>query len=230
MKEPQKKEGGARQTILNVFGVILCVIFIPVIILNVVMIVKSYTQPDEMPSVFGVSPVIVLSGSMSPAFEAGDMIFVQKTDPYALQVNDVICYMEEESAVTHRIVEIQERDGAPLYITKGDANNAADAVPVTVDQVKGKYMGFCISKLGNLAMFMQSTIGMVVFIVGPLLLIVLWDVVRRALASRRNAGESQKLRQETEQLQQELERLRAQAGQAASGQSGGENGGQDTLP
>lgn len=130
MKEPQEKKGGALQTVFNILGIVLCVIFIPIIILNVVMIVRSYIDPDRIPSVFGYSPVIVLSGSMSPAFEAGDMIIIQKTDPYTLKVNDVICYMEEESAVTHRIMDVQQEDGQILYITQGDANNTEDATPV----------------------------------------------------------------------------------------------------
>lgn len=217
MKEPRKKEGGVLQTVLNVFGVILCVIFIPVIILNVIMIVKSYTQPDEIPSVFGVSPVIVLSGSMSPEFEAGDMIIIQKTDPYTLKVNDVICYLEEESAVTHRIMEVQQQDGKPLYITKGDANNTEDTTPVTPDQIRGRYAGVKFTGVGNFAVFLQSTPGMLIFIGGPVLLFILWDVIRRAISSRQTKKERQKLKdesadkqQELEEMEKELQRLRAQ--------------------
>lgn len=217
MKEPRKKEGGVLQTVLNVFGVILCVIFIPVIILNVIMIVKSYTQPDEIPSVFGVSPVIVLSGSMSPEFEAGDMIIIQKTDPYTLKVNDVICYLEEESAVTHRIMEVQQQDGKPLYITKGDANNTEDTTPVTPDQIRGRYAGVKFAGVGNFAVFLQSTPGMLIFIGGPVLLFILWDVIRRAISSRQTKKERQKLKdesadkqQELEEMEKELQRLRAQ--------------------
>ncbi len=217
VKEPQKKRNGPLQTVLNVFGVVLCVLFIPIIILNVVMIVRSYTDPEHIPSVFGVSPVVVLSGSMSPAFEAGDMIFIQKTDPYTLKVNDVICYLEEESAVTHRIMEVQQQDGSPLYITQGDANNTEDATPVSPQQVQGKYTGVKIAGAGEFAMFLQSTPGMLLFIGGPILLFILWDVFRRMAAGKENRRERKKLQeessskqQEMEAMEKELERLRAQ--------------------
>lgn len=217
-REPGKK-GGPLQVLLNILGVALCVIFIPIIILNVVMIVRSYTSPDAIPSVFGYSPVIVLSGSMSPAFEAGDMILLQKADPATLQVGDVVCYMEEESAVTHRIVEIQEADGQPLFVTKGDANNAEDLVPVTAGQIQGKYTGIALSGAGEFAMFLQSTPGMLIFIGGPILLILLWDVLRRMISSRKDRREreeeSSAQQRERQAMEEELARLRAQVGQPA---------------
>lgn len=222
-KEPQARKGGALQTIFNIFGILLCVIFVPIIILNVVMIVRSYTDPDNIPSVFGYSPVIVLSGSMSPAFETGDMIIIQKTDPYTLKVNDVICYMEEESAVTHRIMEVQQEDGRVFYITQGDANNTEDATPVMPEQIQGKYTGTKITGAGNFAIFLQSTPGMLIFIGGPVLLFVLWDLIRRIIMNRHTTKEKQKLQaesvdkqQELEEMERELQRLRAQV-------NGGEN-------
>lgn len=223
-KEPRREKRGAAQTVLNVLGVILCVIFVPIIILNVVMIVKSYTDSDQIPSVFGYAPIIVLSGSMSPEFETGDMILVKRTtDPYSLQVGDVITYLEEESAVTHRIIEVQTGGTVPRFVTQGDANDTQDTSPVQGDQVWGKYTGIHIPRLGEFAIFMQSTVGMVVFIVGPLLLIVLWDVLRRFLASRKSGNEAEKLRQEQAAMAEELERLRAQVGQTAEQQPGGED-------
>lgn len=221
VREPNKEKSGALQKVFNVLGVILCVIFIPIIIINVVMIVRSYTDTDSIPSVFGYSPVIVLSGSMSPEFEAGDMILIKKTDPETLKVGDVICYLEEEVAVTHRIIEIQNDGGTTYYITRGDANNTEDATPVTPAQVQGKYTDMHFAKLGDFAMFLQSTPGMLIFIGGPILLFLLWDIFRRVLTSRRMAGEQRKLQaesagrqQEMEAMEQELQRLRAQVNAA----------------
>ncbi len=225
--EAVKKKSSPLQTVFNVLGVLLCVIFIPIIILNVVMIVRSYTDPDHIPSVFGYSPVIVLSGSMSPAFETGDMIILQKTDPYTLKVNDVICYMEEESAVTHRIMEVQQQDGAPVYVTRGDANNAEDTTPVLPEQVQGKYTGIRIAGAGDFAMFLQSTPGMLIFIGGPVLLFILWDVVRRVISNRQTKKEKKLLRQESsskqqemEEMEKELQRLRAQVGEKVPPEDG----------
>lgn len=211
----EKPKASVAQKVLNVVGVVLCVIFIPLIIANLTLIIKTYTSPEKLPSVFGISPVIVLSGSMEPEFAAGDMIFVQKVDTATLKVDDVICYMEgEDTAITHRIMEVQQQDGKTMYVTQGDANNVFDDTPVAAENVQGKYTGIHIPQLGNLAVFMQTPAGMIIFIVGPLLLFVLWDVIRRMLSGRKGSGKEQ-------ELQAELERLRAQVG-AANGEQAAE--------
>lgn len=205
-----KKERGTAHLIANIIGVVLCVIFIPVIVLNMILIVRSYADPEKIPTVFGISPVIVMSNSMYPEFAAGDMIFLQTTDPNTLRVGDVICYYAEgdkEAAVTHRIVDTQtQQDGQPAFITRGDANNTEDRIAVTSDMVQGKYVGLSIPGLGNVAIFLQSPLGMVICVVCPLLLLLLWDIARRMLSSRKKAGTEQ-------EMAAELERLRAQVAQ-----------------
>lgn len=232
-RTPQKGKNGPLQVLGNVLGVILCIVFIPIIILNVVMIVRSYTDSEHIPSVFGYSPVVVLSGSMSHTFETGDMILLQKVDPANLKVGDVICFKEEETVVTHRIMEIQNsEDGTPMYITKGDANNAEDLVPVFPDQVQGIYTGVRLPGLGYFANFLQEPLGMILFIGGPVLLLLLWDVFRRSAQGRRSSRETKRLQEESagrEQelaaMEQELERLRAQVkNEARENEEDGEGG------
>lgn len=68
--------------------------------------------------------LIVTSGSMSPEFEAGDLIMIVRVDPYELKVDDIITFSTEDGKLlTHRIVELK-KDGE--IITKGDANKTAD--------------------------------------------------------------------------------------------------------
>ena len=40
----------------TVTGAVLCVLLIPVIIINLILIVGSYRNPDELPGVFGIKP------------------------------------------------------------------------------------------------------------------------------------------------------------------------------
>lgn len=218
MEETRKKareKKGVLHTVTNVIGIVLCVIFIPLIIFNMVIIVKSYTNPDKLPTVFGVSPVIVLSGSMWPEFNAGDMILIKETDPAALKEGDVICYFADgpESAVTHRIVEIQEQEGQRVFVTRGDANNTEDTIVVTPDMVQGKYMDIYIAGLGNVAVFLQSTSGMLLCILTPLGLFVLWDVIRRLIFSKKEKKEAAAAQAQTQSMEEELQRLRAQLAQ-----------------
>ncbi len=199
-RQEKKSSGGV---LINVLGGILCLIFIPIILINLVLITKTYTDADHIPSVAGYSPVICLSDSMEPTFAAGDMIFIRHTDdPAGLSQGDVICYLTGESiAVTHRIAEVTQVDGEVRYVTRGDANNTADQLAVSPEQVEGVYTGIHIAKLGSLAMFMQTTTGMIVFIICPLLILVGWDVLRRSMDARREKARTQELEARLKELE-----------------------------
>ena len=159
-------------SVRSVMGGILCVIFIPVIFINLTLIISTYTKPGEMPGVFGIKPAIVLSGSMEPVIQTGDMIFLHSTDPARLQTGDVICYLDSGQAITHRIVGIREGE---------------DGQAVSADQVQGIWRGGKIPGMGSGIMFMQSAAGMILFMICPLCLFILWDIWRRRRLDREEA-------------------------------------------
>lgn len=199
-----KEKNGLLQKIVGAVGIALCVVFVPLLLINVTLIVKSYTSPDKVPDFLGYKPFIVLSGSMEPSIMTGDMVFVKETDPDSLKVGDVIAYKSGSAVVTHRIVEVKSENGETRYVTQGDANNAADQSLVKPADVEGIYQRR-VAGAGNLAMFMQTTTGMILFVVCPLVLFVLWDVIHRQLESRKEVSR-------TKELEMELERLRAEKG------------------
>ena len=199
-----KEKNGLLQKIVGAVGIALCVVFVPLLLINVTLIVKSYTSPDKVPDFLGYKPFIVLSGSMEPSIMTGDMVFVKETDPDSLKVGDVIAYKSGSAVVTHRIVEVKSENGETRYVTQGDANNAADQSLVKPADVEGIYQRR-VAGAGNLAMFMHTTTGMILFVVCPLVLFVLWDVIRRQLESRKEVSR-------TKELEMELERLRAEKG------------------
>ena len=204
-KETQKNTSPGR-VVLTAVSILLCVVLGLMLVCNIAIIVKGTLQPGTPPSVLGITPLVVLSGSMSgdaeDHIEIGDLIFVDKADPDALEVGDVIAYMEGSVVITHRIVRIQTAaDGTLLFTTKGDANNTEDLLPVPEQDLVGIYKGR-IPKVGDFAIFLQTPLGMILFIGVPVLAFILYDIIRR---QRYAARESQK----TAQLEAELERLRA---------------------
>lgn len=186
----------------GIVGLVLCIVFVPVILVNAALIAGSFLHPDELPGVFGVKPAVVLSGSMEPTIQTGDLIAVTDCDPTALHEGDVVCYLSSGKAITHRIASVTTgEDGQLRYVTQGDANNAADRLPVTVDQVQGVWSGMRLPGAGNAILFMQTPAGMVLFIVCPLALFFAWDVWRR-----RRLDKAEETR--TAQLERELAALR----------------------
>ena len=200
-----KGKQGLFQTVL---GAGLCMIFIPVIILNLLLIVSTYLHPETLPGVLGIKPVIVLSGSMEPEIMAGDLIFLHNTDTADLKEGDVICYLISGKAVTHRIIEVTAGDdGLPRYITRGDANNVEDRLAVREDQIQGIWRGGRIEGLGNKILAMQTPVGMLITILCPLLLFILWDVWFRRREDRK---ELRRGAEERAQLEAELESVKRQ--------------------
>lgn len=203
-------ENKRRISIQTIVGGILCLIFIPVIIVNLILIFGTYLHPDEMPGVFGIKPVIVLSGSMEPEIMTGDLIFLHNVDTEDLKEGDVVCYLTSGKSVTHRIMQVTTGDdGQPRYITQGDANNVADRLAVSADQIQGIWKGGRIVGLGQTIMAIQTPLGLVITIMCPLLLFILWDVWVRRRADKaemlRSAKEKEELEAELEAMRQRLE-------------------------
>lgn len=192
--------------VFTIVGIVLCVILIPILLMNITLIIKSYTNKDEVPKIGGYCPLIVLTGSMEPEINSGDLIIVKQIDGADVKERDVIAFFDPDgngqSILTHRVISIVEKDGKTAFATKGDANNTEDRLPVTEDKLVGIYQ-FRIPGMGSVAMFMQTTTGLIVCVVLPLVLLVGYDVIRRRRFEKNN-------QQDTAALLAELEALKAE--------------------
>lgn len=190
--------------ILTIIGTILCIVLIPILVINCILIVKSYTS-EEVPSVAGSLPLIVLTDSMYPLIESGDLIICHTAEPEEIQVDDVISFFDPagngSSIVTHRVLEVTEQNGEIAWRTKGDNNNAEDRLLVPADKLVAVYEGTRLAGFGNVALFMQTTPGLIVCVVCPILVLVAYDMIRRRVYEKSN-------KQDTDQLLAELEELR----------------------
>ena len=187
----------------KVISVIIIIVLLPVLFVNGVILLNSIIHPDKVPSFFGWKPFIVLSGSMETEIYSGDLVVVKDVGTKGLKVNDIIAFKSGDIVVTHRIVEIINEDGTIKYKTKGDNNNTQDVGEVLPEQVEGLYK-FKVRKLGNLAMFMQTPIGMVACLSIPLLLLVLVHM-KESKEDRKYINEKMK---KQKQMEQEIEELK----------------------
>ena len=205
-KMRQKEQTTLKHKILSVIGTILCVILIPILAINVTLIAKSYINSEEVPSVGGWLPLIVLTDSMYPEIHSGDLIICHTEDAENIKVGDVISFFDPAgngtSIVTHRVTEVTTEDGELAFRTKGDANNVEDSMLVPADKLVAVYQNR-IPSMGNVAMFMQTTQGLIICVVCPILLLVGYDMIRR-----RKYEKSSK--EDTDALLRELAELRAQ--------------------
>ena len=204
MSKSTTSNSSTMHKILTVIVTVLCSILIPILIINCILIIKSYTS-EEVPSVAGTLPLIVLTDSMYPVIESGDLIICHTAEPEEIQVGDVIAFFDPagngSSIVTHRVMEVTEQGGQIAWRTKGDNNNTEDRLLVTGDKLVAVYEGTRLDGFGNVALFMQTTPGLIVCVVCPILLLVGYDMVRRKMYEKAN-------KKDTDQLLAELEELR----------------------
>ena len=202
----QKEQTTLKHKILSVIGTILCVILIPILAINVTLIAKSYINSEKVPSIGGILPLIVLTDSMYPEIHSGDLIICHTEDAENVKEGDIISFFDPAgngtSIVTHRVTEVTTEGGELAFRTKGDANNVEDSMPVPADKLVAVYRNR-IPNMGNVAMFMQTTTGLIVCVVCPILLLVGYDMIRR-----RKYEKSSK--EDTDALLRELAELRAQ--------------------
>ena len=93
--------------------------------------------PLTLPKLFGVKIYGVLTGSMTPSYPVGGVVYVVEAEADEVAVGDVITYRmgtASDEVITHRVKEIE--DG--FFITKGDANPNVDPEPVAFERLIGR--------------------------------------------------------------------------------------------
>lgn len=206
----KKEKTTTRHKVLTVFGTILCIILIPILVINCTLIIKSFTNKDVVPSFGSRIPMIILTDSMYPEIESGDLIICRQTDAEEVQVGDIICFFDPAgngtSTVTHRVMEITtDENGGLAWVTKGDANNAEDQMKVPAEKLVGVY-STRIAGAGNIAMFMQTTQGLIICVICPIILLVAYDIIRRRRYEKKNQDDTQALMAELEALRAEKQK------------------------
>lgn len=161
-------------------------------IISVLLVLISFVLPRAI----GAIPLTVLSGSMEPTFNPGDLIVtmpLKAKEVKTLKRGDVITFQPKSGSpvlITHRIVSVGFAiSGETVFVTKGDANNAQDP-SIKAEQVKGRYL-YHIPYLGFLANAVPATdkplimkiIGVALFVwAGFQLLSMLWDKKKKKKA------------------------------------------------
>ena len=214
VKTKDKKKGTATHRTLTIVGILICVLLIPILVVNITLIVKSYTAPDEVPSLFGVVPMLVGDGEMEPDIVKGDLVIAKVVDPADVKDGDVILFFDtnkknQGKVLTQRVVKtVVDDKGEITWETErigkraeGEKdNNAVFTVPAK--NLVARWDGTRIPVVGSIAIFMQTIPGMIVCVALPVLLLVAYDFIREKKADK-------KKKNETDALLAELEALRA---------------------
>eukprot|EP00056_Hartaetosiga_gracilis_P019014 m.12678 g.12678 ORF g.12678 m.12678 type:complete len:191 (+) comp7292_c0_seq2:117-689(+) len=114
----EMKNLSSRQMLFQVINFLL-------IVLSALMIWKGMvvTLGSESPI------VVVLSGSMEPAFHRGDLLFLSCHNDVPFRVGEIVVFKVDgrDIPIVHRIIKVHEdEDGKVQFLTKGDNNRVDD--------------------------------------------------------------------------------------------------------
>lgn len=133
-----------------------------------------------LPSVFGLGqPHVVLSGSMAPLLQPGDLVLLRPAAPTGIAQGDVIAYRGAAGGawVLHRVSIVEWTDHGLQFLTSGDANAEADPAPVAAADVAGVYV-YHVPAYGHFVLLAKSKAGILVFVIAPSILIVARGLLR----------------------------------------------------
>lgn len=180
------------------FKIIKVILTIFIVILASVIIVQRVS--NNKLSIGGIQIFTIISESMVPKYQIGDMLVAEKVAAKDLKVGDDLVYIGKvgdfkDKIVTHQIINIGEKDGKYEFITKGIANDVEDPI-VNEDQIYGKViyksliLSWCSKLINNLYGFY-----FVIFV--PMVILIFIDVLeeinikkkREAYLKNKNQGE-----------------------------------------
>lgn len=203
------------QKVVNIVAIVLCVILIPILVMNCILIVKGLISPNEVPSIFGRIPLIVLTESMDPEIKSGDLIICDEVDPKELNEGDVISFFDPDgngsTIVTHRIIGVitDTKTGELSFRTKGDNNNIEDRLSVPDENIVGIWSEIRFWQLGSVLLFTQSPIGIILCIFLPVAAFAAYEIIKR----RKQDKEKQS---DIDKLKAELEAMKASVGESSA--------------
>ena len=134
--------------------------------------------------------MVVQSGSMQPEIKMGGIVVVKPADDY--KIGEIITFqsVKNKESITHRIYDVKIVGGEPLYITKGDANNAPDPREVSKREIIGKVL-FNIPYIGYAVDFAKKPLGFALIIIIPAAIIIFGEVkkIYGEIKKRKKKGE-----------------------------------------
>jgi signal peptidase I len=130
------------------------------------------------PHVFGYRTMTMLTGSMAPEIEPGDITVVTPVSVADVTEGMVISYhmpIGDKSLVTHRVVSVQHgEDGSVTVQTKGDANEAIDPWTATLTGDTAYEVRAVVPELGHLIQALRAPVVSQVLLYGAPALLAGW--------------------------------------------------------
>lgn len=151
------------------------------IVASVLFVVILQRASNNDIALGGIRIFNIVSESMVPKYNIGDVLVVKSIEPQNIKVGDEIAYIGQESTfnqkiVTHQVIKIDYENGEYIFHTKGIANILEDPL-VHQNQVFGKvvYKIWILSLISKIL----SNVYVVFFgIFVPIVILIFWTILK----------------------------------------------------
>ena len=130
------------------------------------------------PHVFGYRTMTMLTGSMAPEIELGDITVVTPLAVEDVTAGMVIAYhipIDDHRVVTHRVVAVERGlDGSVTVQTKGDANEAADPWKATLQGDTAWQVDAVVPEVGHVVQALRTPVVSMALRYGAVALVAGW--------------------------------------------------------
>jgi signal peptidase len=132
-----------------------------------------------VPVAFGLHPMTVLTGSMRPTIQPGDMVVDEPISPSQIRVGDIVTFREPHGTrtITHRVRDISISEGQARVTTRGDANDTVEKWQVPVTGSVGRVV-YEVPKIGYPVTWSHTRNGRLALVSIPALVLAMWAMMK----------------------------------------------------
>lgn len=151
------------------------------IVASVLFVVILQRASNNAIALGGVRVFNIISESMIPKYNIGDVLVVKSIEPQNIKVGDDIAYIGQESTfnqkiVTHQVIKIDYENGEYIFHTKGIANTLEDPL-VHQNQVFGKVV-YKIWILSFISKILSNVYVVFFGIFVPIVVLIFWTILK----------------------------------------------------
>lgn len=142
-----------------------------IVVLIILLLNNLLMKSDKLFKLVRFRSYTISSRCMEPKILPGDLVIVESVNTQSLKNGEIITFNSNNSIVTHRIIEIENR----VFKTKGDNKNVKDDDLVYKNEVIGRVVKI-IPKIGTIvALLSKLKVNSILIII--ILMWIIWNMV-----------------------------------------------------
>lgn len=170
MMEDNRPKINAKKIIKTVLIILYQILVIMALILTMVIVLQRISANNQ--SIGGYKIFRVITGSMEPEYEVGEVVISKEVNPKDIKVGDDIVYLGRVGEysgkiIMHNVVAIDtDENGDLIFHAKGLQSNSVEDPQITEDQIYGvvTYTSSILTILYDLATNIYSIFAIVIIL------------------------------------------------------------------